>query len=294
MIDIVASMIAPALGYEEKVRVSNLGITDTNGLPVSPSVGQHVRIVSDITNLMTENEAVFSRHPQVNFVEEIIISQVNSSTQFFFTKYGAVGAANTVHESTDAVFLPGKYVIWFVVKDDRYSDKLLAKPISITINLQSKNYSFPQSIMTVSTNHPIYHPDDMIAISGIVDTTIQGLPISIVVTSQDVKRDFGQVYADSSGRYVTTINPAFLKNGQDSIYTVVVTYGKQLQASTQFELSNITDSIFGIDDLYESTAHSSIPNWIKNNAKLWANGNLSDNDFLKGIQYLVANGIIKI
>lgn len=36
------------------------------------------------------------------------------------------------------------------------------------------------------------------------------------------------------------------------------------------------------------------PKWVKNNAGLWANGTISDNDFVHGIQYLTSNGVIKI
>ncbi|MDR3782672.1 MAG: hypothetical protein P4K92_05120 [Candidatus Nitrosotalea sp.] len=39
---------------------------------------------------------------------------------------------------------------------------------------------------------------------------------------------------------------------------------------------------------------TSIPNWIKSTAKFWVNGDVSDNEFEKGIQYLVENKIIKI
>ena len=37
-----------------------------------------------------------------------------------------------------------------------------------------------------------------------------------------------------------------------------------------------------------------IPAWIKNNADWWSQGLISDDDFLKGIQYLVEQGIIKV
>ena len=37
-----------------------------------------------------------------------------------------------------------------------------------------------------------------------------------------------------------------------------------------------------------------IPDWIKNNAKWWSEGKISDNDFAKGIEYMVKVGIIKI
>lgn len=37
-----------------------------------------------------------------------------------------------------------------------------------------------------------------------------------------------------------------------------------------------------------------IPQWVKNNAKWWSDGTIGDSDFVKGIQYLVQNGIVKI
>ncbi|TRZ78981.1 MAG: peptidase, partial [Nitrosopumilales archaeon] len=36
------------------------------------------------------------------------------------------------------------------------------------------------------------------------------------------------------------------------------------------------------------------PKWVKNNAGWWADGTISDNDFVHGIQYLTNNGIIKL
>ena len=37
-----------------------------------------------------------------------------------------------------------------------------------------------------------------------------------------------------------------------------------------------------------------IPHWIKNNAGWWSAGNISDEDFLSGIEYLIENSIIKV
>ncbi|MGI0026617.1 MAG: hypothetical protein ACREAD_02100 [Nitrosopumilaceae archaeon] len=37
-----------------------------------------------------------------------------------------------------------------------------------------------------------------------------------------------------------------------------------------------------------------IPSWIKNNAKWWSEGQIGDSDFIKGTQYLIQNGIMKI
>ena len=37
-----------------------------------------------------------------------------------------------------------------------------------------------------------------------------------------------------------------------------------------------------------------IPNWIKTNAGWWAEGQISDSDYVEGIQWLIKNGIIRI
>ena len=36
-----------------------------------------------------------------------------------------------------------------------------------------------------------------------------------------------------------------------------------------------------------------VPSWVKNNAGWWAENKISDNDFAKGIEFLVQKGIIK-
>lgn len=37
-----------------------------------------------------------------------------------------------------------------------------------------------------------------------------------------------------------------------------------------------------------------IPSWIKNTARWWSQGSVGDNDFIKGLQYLIQNGIMKV
>ena len=39
---------------------------------------------------------------------------------------------------------------------------------------------------------------------------------------------------------------------------------------------------------------SEIPAWIKNNAGWWATDQIDDSSFLKGIQYLIKEGIIVV
>ncbi len=43
-----------------------------------------------------------------------------------------------------------------------------------------------------------------------------------------------------------------------------------------------------------SSSSQQIPSWIKNNAGWWANGKISDDEFVRGIQYLISTGTIQI
>ena len=57
-----------------------------------------------------------------------------------------------------------------------------------------------------------------------------------------------------------------------------------------------TISIIGIVgfSLSASASDSSIPEWIKNNAKWWSEGSISETDYITSLEYLIINGIIKI
>jgi len=59
----------------------------------------------------------------------------------------------------------------------------------------------------------------------------------------------------------------------------------------------IKEKIIDIPDLPEQAseqAEEHVPDWIRNNAGWWANGLISEDDFVNGIKYLVEQGIIKI
>ena len=37
-----------------------------------------------------------------------------------------------------------------------------------------------------------------------------------------------------------------------------------------------------------------IPDWVKNNAKWWSNGEIDDNTFASGIEFMIKQGIISV
>lgn len=48
------------------------------------------------------------------------------------------------------------------------------------------------------------------------------------------------------------------------------------------------------EPISEKPAEQGIPEWIKQNAKWWSSGTITDRDFVIGIQYLVQKDIIKV
>jgi len=58
----------------------------------------------------------------------------------------------------------------------------------------------------------------------------------------------------------------------------------------------IKEGLIQIPETTQSATEGSqeIPVWIKNNADWWSQGLISDDDFIKGIQFMVENGIIAV
>ena len=52
-------------------------------------------------------------------------------------------------------------------------------------------------------------------------------------------------------------------------------------------------SVSSLPPQASTVSEEKIPDWIKNNAKWWADGMISEDDFLKGITYMVEKGIIR-
>jgi len=53
-------------------------------------------------------------------------------------------------------------------------------------------------------------------------------------------------------------------------------------------------SVLLLTSLVGSVDANNVPDWVKNNAGWWAEGQIDDNSFVKGIEYLVKVGIIKV
>ncbi len=76
---------------------------------------------------------------------------------------------------------------------------------------------------------------------------------------------------------------------QLAIFNAVNTNDKVSISQTSYKLLD-TNKINSSDVVTNSTP---VPIWIKQNAKLWSDGSMSDNQFLQGVQYMINQGMVK-
>ena len=53
-------------------------------------------------------------------------------------------------------------------------------------------------------------------------------------------------------------------------------------------------SVLLLTSLVGSVDANNVPDWVKNNAGWWAEGQIDDTAFVSGVQYMIENGIINV
>lgn len=92
--------------------------------------------------------------------------------------------------------------------------------------------------------------------------------------------------------YKSTHVEGFPDNG-NSPWHYVNRYNAEENYRDWFDSQFQTKSIYEVLG-YPESLFQKVPNWIKNNAKWWSSGLISDSDFLKGIEFLINENIIFI
>ena len=141
----------------------------------------------------------------------------------------------------------------------------------------------------IETDKKSYAEGDNIIISGIVNNTYQITPVTIQIF--DNKRNLSYLdkttmLSDHSFVYELKASSSIFKTSGD--YKIKALYGFP---------STITDvnlSFIDSQDLGTKSNTHHIQHWIKNNAKLWKNNEVSDSEFVSGIQFLIKKGYMTI
>lgn len=112
-------------------------------------------------------------------------------------------------------------------------------------------------------------------ISGTIKNYERETPIILTIQKPDTTTDETSVQGKKTGEFNARIT---IRDGwPPGVYLVNVTYKDKALGTVSFVLNEIE-----------------IPSWIKNNAQWWSLTQISDQDFSKGLEYLIKEGIISV
>ena len=107
------------------------------------------------------------------------------------------------------------------------------------------------------------------------------------------------IFASGNNLVVTQKTPVDI----DGTFSHVVELGEKFSdgkfiVKAQYGNSKATVAIISFEvtsnDVESVSQDSKIPDWIKNNAGWWADGQIDDNSFVEGIQFLIKEGFMKL
>ena len=133
------------------------------------------------------------------------------------------------------------------------------------------------------------------------DTSPEGLEIDVIENGVYSGIFKGSVYISDSGE---TLKNRLVSNSGDMIYAKYVDSTVPSEGVLEIvsvavvkipgqDMNQILDTI-DQDLRNKAPAQNLIPEWIKTNAGWWADGAISDGEFVSGIQHLIKDGIITV
>ena len=143
----------------------------------------------------------------------------------------------------------------------------------------SNNYA-----VDIKSDNETYSLGDSVIFSGNVNKydAERSLRISIFDGSSLVVTQKAPVDVDGTFSHEIPLNDKF----SDGKFTVKAQYG-----NTKTTIAIISFTVNSDDS---ASQNNKIPDWIKNNAGWWANGDIDDSSFVEGIQFLIKENFMKI
>jgi hypothetical protein len=146
---------------------------------------------------------------------------------------------------------------------------------TVEINFDKESYHLGESI-TFSGSVNKYDEDRDLRIS-IFDSKN-----NLIVTQKIA------VNSDATFSYNITLNEKFLEGE----YKVKSQYGSSKATVEIISFMINSGEITSLEQ--EPSTGAKIPDWVKNNAGWWADGQIDDNSFVQGIQFMIKEGLMKI
>jgi len=143
----------------------------------------------------------------------------------------------------------------------------------------------------INSDRESYNLGESITFSGSVNKYDEGrnLRISIFDSNNNfILTQKTPVNTDGTFAYNVILNEKF----DDGKYIVKAQYGNSKTTVEKMSFVVNSNNVSPIEQKLPTSAK--IPDWIKTNAGWWADGQIDDNSFVLGIQFLIKEGMMRI
>ncbi len=213
------------------------------------------------------------KNPQSGVRLDLIISKSDGSTDKIKTIPNSYGEFFTTL-LLDANWQEGDYTIKAIYRDwevGTVSFKILA--------VYEPEIALPSDVGTITIENEELMKSKgktvIAKITGTINNYQKDTPIFLNIVKPDSTTKELSVSAKKSGEFTARITI-----GEDwsiGTYQVSITYMEEEVGTVSFVLKELE-----------------VPSWIKNNARWWSEGSIGDEDFVRGIQYMIRENIIVI
>ncbi len=122
---------------------------------------------------------------------------------------------------------------------------------------------------------PKYKQTQDVTLTGKISNYKSGTTIQLSLTGPDQSTEDLTVFATNKGEYKAVLT--LYHTSQPGLYSIDVNYQNSKIGSVSFEVLK-----------------PQVPEWIKNNARWWSTNQISDTEFINGIEHLISENIITI
>ncbi len=124
----------------------------------------------------------------------------------------------------------------------------------------------------------------------------KGMALSKAQKYDEALEQLDKVLKINPEHYKAISNIALIYKNQENFEKAIEYYDKFLEINPNDVdvMKNKAEALVELGKDEEAQTKPQIPDWIRNNAKWWAQGAISDNDFVSGIQYLIKEEIMQI
>ncbi|QLH05992.1 hypothetical protein [Nitrosopumilus ureiphilus] len=217
--------------------------------------------------------------------EQIFVSLIDPTGMILGTSFGSLlpdGSFSDGFWSARYNDIQGSYKIKVKYKDvtETISFQII-KDTNGDVPLHDKSLTepslVPSGIDLVLGKH-VYKKGDSVILDGTVENPTIKSEIAIsIINPQDNTVFVSQLKPSDSGDFSYTVMAQGPLWEYEGAYTVIVTFG-----------DDVSQSRFVLQEPV------SIPDWIRTNAKWWSEDQISDDEFTKGMEFLIKEDIVRI